>query len=162
MNGAGSDRPAMAGIIIACLASVVLGVQAKQAEEAVLRSAPIAAPAGSPANAGKALLAQIVGRNAALGAASVSNRDPFRDPPPPPAPPSRVRTVHVDSTATPTPSACGLIFDTQDPRVKLSAGADTSPWLRKGESFQGWLVVEISRKAITISRNGETVVLNSP
>ena len=155
-----SDRAALAGFVLAAVGALLLGLQAWPARRAVLRSDLAPIPTAAVVDPGRSLLAQLAEKDGALHAASLSGRDPFRQPPLP-REPVRAQVARRDSTEGPQPSVCGLVFDEQDPRVMLSTGVETSGWLRRGELFQGWMVVGIDRRTVTIQRKGETVVLPS-
>jgi hypothetical protein len=111
----------------------------------------VAGPAGSSATI-------VVERNRVIAAATLGERDPFR-PPPAPARPGGASPRSTDSD--PPPVLRTLLYDRVSPSVQLSIGRATSGWLRAGDAFRGWVVVEISPTSVRITKGDRSLVLTS-
>jgi hypothetical protein len=152
-----------AGLLIALVAALVLALQARHAVIVVQKGAkPVELRTETASAPGKVLIAQLARKDALLASASVTSRDPFRDPPPPPPRPGAARPVPAPARPVIPPVLRGLAFDNSgEGTIKLSDSEEESGWLHKGEEFQGWRIIEIKPTGATISRGGVNTVLNN-
>jgi hypothetical protein len=108
------------------------------------------------------LLRRLAGKDSLLASASIRapGRDPFQAFA---AARSEQRMVAAPAVAPPAvPAVRLLLYDHTNPIAVLSVGSETSERLQQGDRFQGWEVVAIQPGSVTVSRNGETLVLTSP
>ena len=143
-NGTQRNRQLWLGFALLVLVGVLLGLKTQQAVSLVLGAKNRVSIGNSfqPAPEG-ALLAQVANRDSLLEDTGSLDRDPFRNPIV--WKPSKVRTDKPEKDGEAVP---------------ISTGAVTSGWLRKGDSFQGWVIVEIGPDSVRISKNDENVVLS--
>jgi hypothetical protein len=161
------ERGFWVGLAALLLAGIFLGVRTERGVSAVLAAqsgggSTATGDADGPAM--RTLLAELDAKSARIEQATAADRDPFREPAPkleaqtapspapprpaPPPPPPRV-----------PPSLGALLYDEVNPSVQLRVGTLTSDWLHRGENFKDWTVVEIRPGAVTVSQDGDTVVL---
>jgi hypothetical protein len=137
---------------------ILLGLRSYQVGTLVL-------PSGTPQTTGAAVaqeadspLLSVAHMDSILSTTESCDRNPFsaprgrRRPPPPP------RQVDPEPEEG-TPSLAALLYDNVEPAVQLKYKTSFSSWLRKGESFRGWVILEISPNSVTILKDGEYVVL---
>ena len=158
-NGTQRNRQLWLGFALLVLVGVLLGLKTQQAVSLVLGAKNRVSIGNSfqPAPEG-ALLAQVANRDSLLEDTGSLDRDPFRNPIV--WKPSKVRTDKPEKDGEAVPILRALLYDNVNPSIQLSTGAVTSGWLRKGDSFQGWVIVEIGPDSVRISKNDENVVLS--
>jgi hypothetical protein len=154
------ERPL--GLVLLGAVGILLAIRAQGAVHAVLETQSQLQHATSPApQAERSLVARLTEKDALLVSVSdlMDARNPFLFPSSARPAPARV----AEPAATPSaPSVRLLLYDHTNPIVVLSSGSQTSERLQQGDRFQGWEVVSIQPGSVTISRNGETLVLTSP
>ncbi len=150
------------GLGLLAIVGLFLGFSAAGAVRAVLQSKGLSAvPAsGQSVVAGRSTTPR-ADKDALIAAAVPGERDPFRDPPPLKSEgASAARTGQQEVREVPICS--GLLYDTISPLVELAAGSGSSGWLRRGDQFLGWKIVQINPKTVTIAKGSESIVLHSP
>ena len=154
------DRSFWLGFALLITVGIFLGFKTQQAVSLVLGAMNReSVDNGSRSVPDGTLLAQIADRDRMLGDTGSLQRDPFRSP----------RDSGVDRNPTPqprqetkaVPTLRALLFDNVNPSVQFSIGAQTSDWLRKGDSYQGWVVIEIGPNSVRISKEDESLVLST-
>jgi hypothetical protein len=139
---------------------VFLGLKTLQAVSLVQGDKnPVSIRNAPPSASDEILLAQIADRDSLLVDTGSLDRDPFRDPTV--WRPQRVRTSQPERDKEVVPILRALLYDNVNPSVQLSAGSETSDWLRQGDSFKDWVIVEIGPDSVRISKNDEHVVLST-
>ncbi|MBI5836765.1 MAG: hypothetical protein HZB25_05950 [Candidatus Eisenbacteria bacterium] len=151
------DRATWIGPAALGLAVILLGGQVRQTVVDVLSvtrgtgaSGPGAANAGAPA------WKSVTARDGLVERSHMGPRDPFR------LPPARSMTRERGPAApepAPAPRLSSLLFDNVAPSVQLTVGEIRSGWLKAGEVFQGWTVVEIGRASVKVTDGSRTLVL---
>lgn len=146
------------GLALLLVAGIVLGMRGAAGVRSVLSfKGGQALAAGTHVPKAVALSGTMETRDKMLSGAVVASRDPFR---PPPAPPQAIKEVKNPKPEPPRPpSVRAFLYDNVNPTVQLGVGADVSGWMRKGDSFQGWTVVEITATTVRVSRGGVSLVL---
>jgi hypothetical protein len=155
-----SDRGFWLGLALLIAVGIFLGLKVQQAvslAHGAMSGASIERQAQP--NPDRKLLIQVADRDSFLRDTSALQRDPFRSSRPlavnrDPAPPRQQEVSTV-------PVLRALLFDNVNPSVQLSIGALTSDWLREGDSFEGWVVLEIGPDSVRVSKNDESVVLST-
>jgi hypothetical protein len=150
------------GLGLLGIVGLFLGFSAAGAVRAVLlsKALPAAPSAGQSVVSGHAPMAR-VDKDAMIVAANPGDRDPFREPP-------AMRSEGASSArgaqqaVREVPICSGLLYDNVSPLVELATESGSSGWLRKGDQFLGWMIVQINPKSVTIAKGSESVVLHSP
>jgi len=154
------DRGFRVGFALLVTIGIFLGFKTQQAISLALGAMNrVSVDSGSRPLADRMVLAQIADRDRLLAATGSLERDPFRSP----------RDSHVDRNPTPqrrestggVPVLRALLFDNVNPSVQLSIGAHTSDWLREGDSYEGWVVMEIGVDSVRISKGDQSLVLST-
>jgi hypothetical protein len=154
-------RPAWLVLALGLLAVIILGWRVHAVVETVLGGARHDRIQADPAAAEeRTVFAQVAHKDSLLAAAHAGDRDPFRDPAP-----QWSSLGNAWAAAPPKAEAApvlgALLYVEENPCAQLRIGPESSDWLHKGEVFHGWTIIEISRDAVTIAKNNETVVLHS-
>lgn len=146
------------GVTLLIVAGVVLGVRSVAGVRAVLSFKVATALVADPQVAKAQALSETTdSRDKLLDDAVVGPRDPFHAPPAPEPVIKQVKTPKPEPPVHPTIRA--FLYDNVNPSVQLGVGAEVSGWMRRGDSFQGWTVVEITATAVRVSRSGTSLVL---
>jgi hypothetical protein len=144
------------GLLVAFTA--LLAIRSERTIAAVLAGAsPKAPPAAAVAERTGSSADIVADRNHSIASAALGERDPFRSPPPP----ARSGTAPGSIDADPAPILRTLLYDRVSPSVQLSIGRSTSGWLRAGDVFRGWVVVEIMPTSVRISKGDRSLLLTS-
>lgn len=144
------------GVLLMVL--IILGLRSYQVGVLVLPSeiqSPAEATIGRAADTPMLSLAY---KDSLLSTAEACDRNPFGPPPARRRTPPRVRQEKPEPEDE-TPSLAALLYDNVEPAVQLKYKTSVSTWLREGESFRGWVIVEISSNSVTILKDGKSVVL---
>jgi hypothetical protein len=163
------ERVFWVGLAALLLVGIFLGVRAERGVRVVLSAQSGQSGGGTTVTADaegqamRVLLTELDAKSARIEQAPAADRDPFREP----APKLLAQTAPVPATPRPTPkppprvkpSLGALLYDEVNPSVQLRVGTLTSDWLHRGENFKDWTVVEIRPGAVTVSQDGDTVVL---
>jgi hypothetical protein len=151
-------RSAWIGYAALALALLVLGAQVRQTVLTVLSARGGAGGVGAAAtDSGTPGWRSVAERDSLVDRARMGPRDPFR--------PAAVRAAVRAPGAAPAPERApdpklgSLLFDNVAPSVQLTIGTRRSGWLRTGEVFEGWRVVEISRVLVRVTDGTRTLVL---
>jgi len=149
------------GVGLLFLVALILGARTRIRTQAAL-AVPVAAMAQTgPAVTDVGSEIKLVRMKTGMAEAGAAlERDPFRDPPSTRvAPrPQRVRRPEPE----PEPALRALLYDQANPTVQLGISGQLSGWLKAGDEFRGWVIVEIKPSSTTVSKNGRTLVLPSP
>lgn len=145
-------RGSWTGYALPLAVTIFLGFRASSDMRAALveRSAP---PAVSTSELWQEL-AQAESRASAVTAAQMNARDPFKDPVVR-APVAQLPRPQLPPPISP-PQLILLVYDAIAPTVQLMCEGVTSNRLRVGDSFHGWLIVDIKESCATL-RNGDTL-----
>jgi hypothetical protein len=149
--------------VLIAVVGVFLAIRAYASVQAVLETKGSLQQQSSPlASAEPSLFLRLSAKDERWAASSPrgAGRDPFQAPLTARAEPRA--TAAQATTAPAAPSVRLLLYDHTNPIAVLSVGSETSERLQQGDRFQGWEVVAIQPGSVTISRNGETLVLTSP
>ena len=146
------------GVALLLVVGIVLGVRSEAAIRAVLSfKGATSVTADSQVARTKELSEKMESRDRLLDGAVVGPRDPFHAPP---APQQAVKQVRAPKPVPPVqPVIRAFLYDNVNPSVQIGVGAEVSGWMRKGDSFQGWTVVEITNTTVRVSRSGTSLVL---
>jgi hypothetical protein len=149
-----------AGYAALLLGLLVLGVQVQRTMTAVL-SLGSGAGSGTSGDMGEeaAGWGSIAARDSLIARAHVGARDPFQSGAP------RVTSSPAAAESRPAPDPDprlgSLLFDNVAPSVQLTVGPSRSGWLRQGDAFLGWKVVEVGRTSVKVAKGSRTLVLGS-
>jgi len=158
---ASSMRSFWAAVGICLVVTLFLGVRAEQAVSTVLAAQGEQGLPPLSAAAGLADIARLASKDSLLASVPLAAPDPFFSPEPQPvsAPgiaPPRLETAAAQGSQALEPALRAVLEDGASSSAQISLGAVTSRWLRAGDEFQGWTVVEISARTVTLrSPSGE-------
>lgn len=102
-------------------------------------------------------------RQAALQLVDHSLRDPFRPLPvaaPPDPPQKKSKPTRTPYWAT-IPSPHAIMFDGENSAAQIRIGKRLSDWLRVGDEWQDWKIIEIKSDCIRVARGDEIYVMRA-
>ena len=150
--GRGRGDPSFAfGLGALVLVSLLIGIRVGETVRDVL---------GGPRSASSAFAALSPPAIAPIDTASAPDAVPLRDPFRRETPAPKRRPVDPAPTKPPVlPTLRSLLFDETNPTVQIMVGAAVSGWLRPGETFQGWQILEIGPTSVRVANNGRMITL---
>jgi hypothetical protein len=137
---------------------ILLGLRSYQVGTLMLPSGIQPTTAAAAAQEADSTMLSLAYKDSILSTTEACDRNPFSAPRARRRTPPPVRQQDPEPEEGP-PSLAALLYDNVEPAVQLKYKSSVSTWLRKGDSFRGWVILEISPNSVTILKDGESVVL---
>ncbi len=154
----GPRRVGLAGYAVLALGVALLGLSVRQTVVTVLSGGREFGAAGAGGEGGPTGWRNMGARDSLVEQARMGRRDPFQ-PPPMERAAVRVPVVQAAPAPPPEPRLGSLVYDNVAPTVQLTVGEERSGWLRPGDVFHGWTVLEITRASVRVANGTRTRVL---